>query len=167
MNKNKIDPSDLVFSEKTETFSEWTNNNDQTAVFRLLTHEKRPGNHRQFGPDCQASLFLPVTVEPGQTIKLPSVYDQSIRKVNEKTGQVVGGLCPWLVKTGEEDIIVHRSLDYKAAFLQEEAKELVEGMKKENELREALATLEKHKAQIAAASVSIEEKKAGRPAKKV
>jgi hypothetical protein len=141
-----IDPSDMVYSERTETFSTWKNTNDKKATFRLLTNEKRAGKHPKEGANCKGSVFLRVEIEPGQTRTLPSEYDQAIRKVDQKTGQVVGGLCPWLTKTGEEEIVVHKSLDYKSAFLNEEALNLVKTLAKEEELRNALKVLEDRKA---------------------
>jgi hypothetical protein len=141
----KLDPSDYVYSEQTETFSTWKNNNSEKAVFRLLTHLKKPGKHPKFGADCKGSVFLRVEIEPGATKQLPSEYDQAIRAVSPVSGQVVGGLCPWLTKVGEEDVVVHTSLDYKTALMEEEAKLLAASLKKENELRDALAELEKRK----------------------
>jgi len=163
MTSNKLDPSDYVYTDIVETFSEWKNNNTDTANFKLLMDNKRPGSDSRHGVDCKASVFLPVRLEPGQSIKLPKEYDQAIRKVCPKTGQVVGGLCPWLVKVGEEDIVVHSSLDYKAAFQEQEAMELMKAMKKENELRDALKELEKRKLQVT--EMASEKRSVGRPAK--
>jgi hypothetical protein len=144
----KPDPSDYVFSETTERYTEWKNNNKEKAVFRLLTHEKRTGRpnarHKDSGR-CQASVFLKIEVLPGQTIKLKSEFDDAIRKVSKETGQVVGGLCPWLTKVGEEDVTVHSSLDYKLAIQEEQAHHMLDAMKKENDLREALKEIERRK----------------------
>jgi hypothetical protein len=145
IDKTKLDPSEYVYSETQETFSEWKNNNDVKAVFRLLTNEKRVGKNIRYGADCQGSTFRTIVIEPGHTIKLQKEYDQAIRTVSTATGLVVGGLCPWLTKIGEENITVHTSLDYKTAFQEEEAITLMKALKKENELREALKELEKRK----------------------
>lgn len=160
------DVSEFVYTEQKETFSTWKNNNDATARFRLLTDKKvvgRPNkNHKESG-DCKVSVFLNVVIEPGATKLIPTEYDDAIRKVSKKTGQVVGGLCPWLTKVGEEDVVIHTSLDYKSAFQEEEARQLVDTMKKENELRAALELIQKRKL---AAEITAEEKKApGRPKK--
>ena len=163
LNQNIIDPSNYTYSEKRETFSTWKNNNDKKAVFRLLTHEKRTGKHQKFGADCKASVFLPIVIEPGETRMLPSEYDQAIRFVSPKTGQVSGGLCPWLTKVGEEELIIETSLDYKSAFQNQEALDLVKTLAKEEELKQALKTLEDHKAKLEAQKS--EAKPVGRPKK--
>lgn len=142
---NQIDPSDFVYSEVTETYSTWKNNNKDKATFRLLMHTKRRGVHKQFGADCQGSEFLRVDIEPGQSVKLLKEFDQAIRTVDQKTGLVVGGLCPWLTKEGEENLVVHKSLDYMAAFQEEEAMNYIQAVKKENELKDALKEIEKRK----------------------
>jgi hypothetical protein len=142
------DPSDYVYSEKTEQFTTWKNTNDKAASFRLLTHEKRRGKHPKFGADAKGSVFLKIEIAPGESKQLPSEYDQAIRKVCPKTGQIVGGLCPWLTKVGEEKVVIHTSLDYKTAIEGEEARQLVAAMRKENELRDALDELEKRKLQM-------------------
>ncbi len=145
---NKIattEASDLIYSEEIETFSHWENNNDQKAVFRLVDDRKVKGTDKMYGVDCQGTHFLHVEVLPGKKVKIPSLYDQAIRTVNHKTGQIVGGLCPWLTKIGEEDIVIHKSLDYKSAMQDIEVKEMAETLKKEDELRAALAVIEKRK----------------------
>lgn len=151
--------SDLVYSEKTATFSQWVNNNNETATFRLLTHEKRKGlparnNAHIDSGKCDASTFLKVVVKPGEKVSLPAEYDQAIRKIDARTGQVVGGLCPWLTKIGEEDVVINKSLDYKTAILHEDALRTVEVMKKEQELRDALQLMEQQReaAKIAAST---------------
>ncbi len=168
-NQSLINPNDFVYSEQKETFSTWRNDNDKPAVFKLLTDKKVTKNrskHMNNGEQVQGSIFLPVRVEPGQSIQLPSEYDQAIRTVSPKTNQVVGGLCPWLIKVGEEDLVVHVSLDYKTSIMETEALELAKAMKKENELRSALAELEKRKlsAQIDRETAA-EKKSVGRPKK--
>ena len=168
-NQKLINPNDFVYTEKSATYSTWRNDNDKPAVFRLLTDKKITKNNSKRnnnGESVQGSIFLSVRLEPGQTTQLPSEYDQAIRTVSPKTGQVVGGLCPWLIKVGEEDIVVHVSLDYKTSIMESEALALVATMKKENELREALAELEKRKlsAQIDR-ELSAEKRSAGRPKK--
>lgn len=147
MPQNTIqDPSDLVYTEEVQTFTTWKNNNDQKAIFKLVTDKTLAGSHPKFGADCKAVHFLLVEIEPGKSKRIPTEYDQAIRTVNPKTGQVVGGLCPWLTKVGEEDIVVHKSLDYKAAWQEQEVQEVAQAMKKEQDLRDALAEIEKRKA---------------------
>ena len=146
-----MDPSDYVYGDKILTISHWKNNNTVPAKFRLLTHEKRtgrPNSRHQDSAKCQASIFLKIELEPGQTIELPSEYDQAIRTLSSRTGEVVGGLCPWLTKIGEENVTLHSSLDYKSAFQHEEALTLVAAMKKEEELNAAMAELTKRKAAL-------------------
>lgn len=154
--------SNFVYSERTESFSQWKNTNNVVARFKLLTDKKRKGIHKRFGADCQASCFLVVEIQPGQTKSLPSEYDQAIRKVSPKTGQVVGGLCPWLTKIGEEDVVVHKSLDYKNAIETEQAFDMVAALAQEDKLKAALATLQ---ASRETAVAEIETKKVGRPKK--
>jgi hypothetical protein len=154
--------NELVYSEQTQTFTTWKNNNNVAATFRLLTHEKRKGrqniNHQNNG-DCLMSVFLKVVVQPGEQIRLPSEYDSAIRKVSERTGEVVGGLCPWLTKVGEEDIVINKSLDYKIAIMEEQAQNTIDALKKENQLRSALDEIEKAKAALAAKELSLKTKK--------
>ncbi len=153
-----MDPSDYVYSDKILTISKWKNNNNVTAKMRLLTHEKktgRPNGRHQDSTKCQASVFLRIELPPGETIELPSEYDQAIRTVSTRTGEVIGGLCPWLTKIGEENVTIHSSLDYKSAFQHEEALTLVAAMKKEEELNAALAELAKRKAVLTAKSVEV------------
>lgn len=156
--------SNFVYSEKTESFSTWKNNNDKPARFNLLTHQKMRGKHRKFGADCKASVFLKIEIQPGETKQLPSEFDQAIRKVSAKTGQIVGGLCPWLTKEGEEDMVVHKSLDYKSAFQEAEAYKAIEAFKKEDELKKALKVLEDARMQQ---EFLAEKKGPGRPKKDV
>jgi hypothetical protein len=151
------DASDFIYQEIKESFSTWKNNEKVTFTFRLLTDEKGKGTkipvknpHQVKTSDeekeaCVMSQFLRVTVKPGQEIRLPSKYDQAIRWVSPRTGEVVGGLCPLLTKVGEENLIVSQAFDYKTAIMHEGAMKAVEAMKKENELREALALIEKQK----------------------
>src|ERR1022692_583546 len=115
MTNQSLDPSDYVYSEQVENYSTWRNDNDKPAVFRLLTHEKRKGvknGKHEDSNKCQGSVFLRVEIKPGETRQLPTEYDDAIRKVNPKTGMVHGGLCPWLTKVGEDEVLVHQSLDY-------------------------------------------------------
>jgi hypothetical protein len=165
-----INPNDFIYTEKSETYSTWRNDNDRTAVFKLLTDKKITKNSSRRmnnGEPVQGSIFLNVKIEPGESKQLPSEYDQAIRTVSPKTGQVVGGLCPWLVKVGEEDIVVHVSLDYKTSIMETEALELAKSMKKETELRAALAELERRKLSLQIEKEVVAEKKsAGRPSKK-
>lgn len=166
MNK-LINPNDFVYTEKSSTFSTWRNDNDKPAVFKILTDKKvTKNNSRRMnnGEQCQGSIFLNVIIQPGETKQLPSEYDQAIRTVSPRSGQVVGGLCPWLVKVGEEDVVVHISLDYKASMMEAEAMQLVASMKKETELRAALDELERRKAVAQAATLEVK-RSPGRPAK--
>jgi len=84
-----------------------------------------------------------IEILPGKTVRLPTKYDQAIRWVSSKTGEAVQGLCPWLTKVGEEDIVVHSSLDYKSAMKDQEALDMVAVLKRKQELQDALAQLEK------------------------
>jgi hypothetical protein len=142
--------SEFVYNEVKEAYTTWKNNNDKTARFQLVTDEKKPGSTRpgtlakpEEARRCKMTCILKVELAPGKTLRLPTKYDQAIRWVSPKTGEAVQGLCPWLTKVGQEDIVVHSSLDYKSAMRDQEALDMVAVMKRKNELQEALAQLEK------------------------
>ena len=172
MTGNISNPSDYVFSERKELYSEWKNNNDKPAKFKLLTHEKRTGRNTSKhtdGTNCTASVFITIELQPGETKMIPAEYDAAIRRVDNKTNLVVGGLCPWLTKVGEESVTIHSSLDYKSAIAHEAAFNLVKDMKTASELRDALKMLDKKRLDDEAAAhipeaERIEKKKVGRPA---
>jgi hypothetical protein len=130
-------------TQKEKEYSVWQNNTTETATFRLLTHEKRKGTHKEFGGQCQGSVFMKVIIKPGESVKLESEYDNAIRKVSKATGQVESGLCPWLTKVGEEDIVVPDVFDWKAAIMEEEAGKIMKTIKKTNDLRAAAEALKK------------------------
>ncbi len=152
------DATDFIYSEVKETFSTWKNNEDVTFNFRLMMDEKAKGtkipvrNASQVltsGEEkeaCVMSQFLRVQIKPGESIVLPSKYDQAIRWVSPRTNEVVGGICPLLTKVGEEDLVVSSAFDYKVAIMQEEAEIVAKAMEKEDKLRTALELIEKRKA---------------------
>lgn len=152
--------SDFEYTEVKETFSTWKNNSPHTARFTLVTDDKRPGRtNGKTGPlgeratndeisNCKVTTFVKYEIAPGQTKQIASKYDQAIRWVSPKTGEAVQGLCPWLTKVGEEEIVVHSSLDYKQAIQTQQALDLINVLSQEQKLREALAQIEKTKANI-------------------
>jgi|ERR1700678_2533782 hypothetical protein len=124
-------------------FSTWRNDNDVPAQFRLMTHEKIKGSSKQ---PKDGSVFEYVNLLPGETIQLPSEYDAAIRKVG-KLGSVSGGLCPWLVKVGDE-VRIDTALDYKKAIENEQLLKLAEELEKESVLSKALDEMKRRRAAI-------------------
>ena len=64
-----INPNDFVYTEKSETYSTWRNDNDKPAIFRLLTDKKITKNsskRHNNGEPIQGSIFLNVRIEPGR-----------------------------------------------------------------------------------------------------
>jgi hypothetical protein len=106
----------------------------------LPKHEKIGGKKG----NCQGTTFLDVVIKPGQSVRLPSEYDMSIRYV--KNDIVLQGLCPWLTKVGEEKVVMHKALDYKQSILEMEVNKELERQESEDRLAKALELVKKKNA---------------------
>lgn len=108
----------------------WVNDSEKNVKFRLLTNRKT-------GKQQSGVEFVDISIAPGKSIELPVEFDSAIR-TEDDTGRVVGGLCPWLKKDGEEKVNLHPSLDYEAVQAEIEIKELAVKLEKERALSEAV-----------------------------
>lgn len=116
-------PKKIHESEETTT---WINPSDKPVVLRLLQ-----ANGRYM--DLKKS-----TIQPGEGLRLSSVYDDAIRRVDPKTGYIVSGKCPWLLKAGEENIKLHPSLDFKAIIEEQELAREAEKIRKDESYAKAI-----------------------------
>src|SRR5271169_2551785 len=110
MTKNKIDNRFDLGLEETENplaneETVWLNDSDKSARFRLQI--------KGIGKAEYSCSFRMINIPAGGQVKLSSMYDKAIRTENEQ-GEVIGGLCPWLKKQGEDFVNLIACLDYQA-----------------------------------------------------
>jgi len=126
---------DKVFEQQKDQFKEstWINNTQHTARFMLMLDNT---NTKTYCGGVRA-----IKIAPGESIVLQSVYDRAIRTLSE-TGEVVGGLCPWLEKL-EDDYKpeLAKCLDFESVIEEEAAKKLAEKLQKDTAMAEARKVL--------------------------
>lgn len=76
----------------------WKNTTDQTVKFKLFK-----------GPGPAKTAWQHVEIKPGESVALSSEYDRAIQ-TTDRTGIVIGGHAPLLVKMGAPPPDVHFSL---------------------------------------------------------
>ena len=86
-------------AHEVEKFSMWKNIDDVRYTFSVATEKKR-------GRKGSGTVFKDITIGPGETLQISSDYDQAIRQTDLTGKRVMGGLCPKLVKLGEETVPV-------------------------------------------------------------
>lgn len=134
-----------VDSQSGESFEEeyhetvWVNNTTHTAKFKLMQEKS--------GRVANSAAFRTHILKPGDKVTLSSVFDDAIRTI-DKDGIIVGGLCPWLEKEGEDDVEMHSCLDF-------------ETIAEELELQKIAIKNTKAKALEAAVKIMAEQKAAG------
>lgn len=127
----------------------WRNDNNVVARFNVVTTT----------PIGQGAGYIkdPIEIKPGEEVSLPSIYDPEIRKL-DKRGIIVGGLCPWLTKVGDEDREIEQALDYKSVIESQELEKIAAKLQKEKHLEDAIKLVAKRTAEETV-------KKPGRPVK--
>lgn len=141
-------------NEDTQSDTVWVNNTTHTAKFKIMLEKA--------GRAPNSAAFRAITLSPGQSIKLDSVHDHSIR-TEDAYGKVVGGLCPWLSKDGEDEVEMEPCLDFEAVANQLELEKLAVKVQKDKALEEAI----KIQAEQKASGVDTVKNKGGRPRKSV
>jgi hypothetical protein len=129
----------------------WVNDTIHTAKFRLQVKES--------GKLPYSSKFRTITLKPGDKITLSSDYDDGIRTEN-KSGTVIGGLCPWLKKQGEDFIDIAECLNFEAVADKIELEQLADKIRVDESLKAAVIVQQELK-------VNPPRNKGGRPKKSV
>lgn len=112
--------------------TEWVNPlEDKSAVFEVLTNNAT-------GKLQKGVAYQRFVIKPGETAVISSQYDQAIR-TESKLGQVIGGVCPWLMKKGETEINLHPSMKAHEEIEKAELYKMATKIKEERDLEEARA----------------------------
>lgn len=138
-----------TYSEEEQAYEEttWVNGTHDTVKFRLMTDKRT-------GPKNSGIHFRIVTLHPGDKITLSSEFNSAIR-TEDTNGIIVGGLCPFLNKEGEEEVNLHPCLDFKKVVEDIELDALAKKMQKDNSMKDAIKAYSEKKV----------EKQLGRPKK--
>lgn len=117
------------------SITRWTNPTDKPVTVDLYTGTGVAKVDKHKNP----SGVTRVTWEPGQTIELPSEFDDAIQKI-DPSGQVVGGRAPMLLRNGQRHS-VHSALDVKKTEAVTAAQALLEASKARAEAEAQVARL--------------------------
>jgi hypothetical protein len=147
---------DLELDEEEYHETVWVNNTVYTAKFKLMQEKT--------GKAAYSSAFRTHVLKPGDKLTLSSVFDDAIRTV-DKNGMVVGGLCPWLEKEGEDDVEIHSCLDFESIAEELELQKIAVQNTKSKALEEAVKIMAEKKAS-GIETVAVKNK-GGRPKKRV
>ena len=115
--------------EQEPTNTIWVNDTKYTATFRLMQfkHGKAPNS----------ASFKKYVIAPGETKLIDSQFDSAIR-TEDKYGRVIGGLCPWLKKQGEDEVEMEDCLNFEAVADKMAIQKLAEELKQSKALEEAI-----------------------------
>ncbi len=151
MNKKFLDDEDATEQEAVYKLTTWVNDTQETARFQLMQVEA--------GKIQYSAKFRKIVIKPGQKLALESRFDDAIRTMER--GRVVGGLCPWLKKEGEDEVEMEDCLDYKTVAETLEVLDLSLKLQKRKGLEEAIKIHSERKAQEP--TVAKPKNKGGRP----
>lgn len=151
-----------AYTEVSENYSTWRNpRSDVTVRFSLLTADKhKPPVYKKLKQmtdtlasreevaQCVISKFIEVVIPPNGALKLPSIYDQAIAWIDPRNGNVTAGLCPWLVKEGQESIVVSKHLQFQNYVLQQEADAALDEVIENEKLDKAQEIIDAKRAKV-------------------
>lgn len=156
-NKSMVEDSEISDTQQVPEYTIWFNPKDFPAKLRLQTWSVSP-RYIQENADSPRERWIPVgpgyngnfrdiTIPPGSSYKIESVYDQTIRK-QDANGQIVGGDCPWLLKEGETEVNISEALDFELALEVDKLNKATKKLIKQNILTEKQAEYNAKKQQI-------------------